>query len=260
MEEIGQAEEYLAELAGMLSDKQTPLEYGIVRKIAELINKLVSTVTFDRFQPFQDLQDQKDTLEFFNTIAQSIKAGTAVEDAFVGKRAEFSLKGIKSKSSLTSQQIAERTEAKTKAGEVQPSMQLTAKRDKKEVITYSGPASIEALKENKPDMYVSRAVELSKTHLVKGDVGEFSKTLTSEEKIKWADKVYSKAKETVVSNLLFVYDNITPDVRNISKLWYDGANIIAQEMADKYNVTLEQASAVIADACSNVTLYLSAIS
>jgi hypothetical protein len=79
-DEVGQAEEYLTELSAILSDKETPLNYGIVRKVAELINKLVSTVTFDKFQPFQDLQDQKDTLEFFNTIAKGIKAGTPIDD------------------------------------------------------------------------------------------------------------------------------------------------------------------------------------
>jgi hypothetical protein len=79
-DEAGQAEEYLTELSAILSDKETPLNYGIVRKIAELINKIMSTVTFDKFQPFQDLQDQKDALEFFNTIAKGIKAGTPIDD------------------------------------------------------------------------------------------------------------------------------------------------------------------------------------
>jgi len=105
VEEIGQAEEYLAELAGMLSDKQTPLEYGIVRKIAELINKLVSTVTFDRFQPFQDLQDQKNTLEFFNTIAQTIKTGQEYDINSMGLHGEIKATGIKSKSSISSGKI-----------------------------------------------------------------------------------------------------------------------------------------------------------
>jgi predicted amidophosphoribosyltransferase len=74
-DETGQAEEYLAELGAILSDKEKPLEYGIVRNIAEMINKAVSAITFGRLKVFEDLQNQKDTLEFFNTIAQSIKAG-----------------------------------------------------------------------------------------------------------------------------------------------------------------------------------------
>lgn len=108
-DEIGQAEEYLTELSAILSDKESPLNYGIVRKVAELINKAVSTVTFDRFQPFQDLQDQKDALEFFNTIAQSIKAGTDVsglvtDNIFTNEtpnaEGEVGVFKLKSKSSL----------------------------------------------------------------------------------------------------------------------------------------------------------------
>jgi len=84
-DDIGQAEEYLAELGGILSDKETPLDYGLVRRIAEMINKVVSTITFGRLKPFEDLQNQKDTLEFFNTIAQSIKTGSSLENLMVAE-------------------------------------------------------------------------------------------------------------------------------------------------------------------------------
>ena len=178
-------------------------------------------------------------------LNKMLNEGGKISDV-VGKKNVTKFQNALAQARLTSKEIAERTESKTKAGEVQPSMELTAKKNKQEVVTYSGPASIQALRENKPEMYVSRAIELSDTHLVKGTTRKFSKTATPEQKLKWADGVYAKAKETVVSNLLFVYDNIDADVRNISKLWYDGANIIAQEMASKYGVSLEQASAVIA--------------
>jgi len=79
-DDIGQAEEYLAELAGILSDKEAPLSYGVIRRIAEMINKAVSTITFGRIKPFEDLQNQKETLEFFNSIAQSIKTGSSLEN------------------------------------------------------------------------------------------------------------------------------------------------------------------------------------
>ena len=84
-DDIGQAEEYLAELGGILSDKETPLEYGLVRRIAEMINKVVSTITFGRIKPFEDLQNQKETLEFFNSIAQSIKTGSSLENLMVAE-------------------------------------------------------------------------------------------------------------------------------------------------------------------------------
>jgi len=104
-DDIGQAEEYLAELGGILSDKEKPLEYGIVRNIAEMINKVVSAITFGRLKVFEDLQNQKDTLEFFNTIAQSIKAGRELDINDMGLHGKIKATGIKSKSSISSGEI-----------------------------------------------------------------------------------------------------------------------------------------------------------
>jgi len=104
-DDIGQAEEYLAELAGILSDKEAPLSYGVIRRIAELINKMVSTITFGRLKPFEDLQNQKETLEFFNTMAQNIKAGQEYDINSMGLHGEIKATGIKSKASISSGEI-----------------------------------------------------------------------------------------------------------------------------------------------------------
>lgn len=63
---------------------------------------------------------------------------------------------------------------------------------------------------------------------------------------KQADLIYETAKNSIMSNLRSVYYSMAEPMRNITKLWYDGANVIAQEFAKKYNVTVEQASAIIA--------------
>jgi len=70
--------------------------------------------------------------------------------------------------------------------------------------------------------------------------------LKTKELLEKSDNIYSKAKEIVKSNLLSVYNSVSPSIRKISKLWYDGANLIAQEMASSYDVTTEQAAAIIA--------------
>ncbi len=59
-----------------------------------------------------------------------------------------------------------------------------------------------------------------------------------------ADRAYAKAKAAIVSNLIKVHDSVDPKIRAISKLWYDGANLIAQKFAKNYNITLEQAAAI----------------
>lgn len=53
-------------------------------------------------------------------------------------------------------------------------------------------------------------------------------------------------KENIVNNLLFLYKSVPKDIRNRSKLWYDGANKIATQMADKYGMSLPQVSAIMA--------------
>ena len=61
-----------------------------------------------------------------------------------------------------------------------------------------------------------------------------------------SEDIYKKAKDIVKSNLLSVYNSVSPRIRQISKLWYDGANLIAQDMANSYELTNEQAAAIIA--------------
>lgn len=53
-------------------------------------------------------------------------------------------------------------------------------------------------------------------------------------------------KSNIVNNLLFLYNLVPENIRQRSKLWYDGANKISQEMADKYGLSLRQVSAIMA--------------
>ena len=78
------------------------------------------------------------------------------------------------------------------------------------------------------------------------NIGDNFTVLNAKDKISKSESVYKIAKDTVKRNLLSVYNNVSPAIRAISKLWYDGANLIAQDWAKKYDISLEQASAIIA--------------
>ena len=52
--------------------------------------------------------------------------------------------------------------------------------------------------------------------------------------------------DRLASNLEFVYDNVDPQTRQRSKLWYMGANRIANEIAQKYGVEVRQVAGVMA--------------
>lgn len=59
----------------------------------------------------------------------------------------------------------------------------------------------------------------------------------------------AKAEQLVdheVENLLWLYDQVPPEIRERSRKWYDGANRIAQEAAQRHGTTPEAAAAVYA--------------
>lgn len=65
----------------------------------------------------------------------------------------------------------------------------------------------------------------------------------SEEKAK---QVYEDYITAVESNLLTLIELFPQRLRDVARLWYDGANIIAQKFSKQYGATLEQASGVLA--------------
>ena len=52
--------------------------------------------------------------------------------------------------------------------------------------------------------------------------------------------------DRLADNLEFVYDNVDPQTRERSKLWYIGANRIANEIAQKYGLEVRQVAGVMA--------------
>jgi hypothetical protein len=53
-------------------------------------------------------------------------------------------------------------------------------------------------------------------------------------------------KNNIVDNLLYLYNLVPESIRKRSKLWYDGANKISEQMAEKYGLSLRQVSAIMA--------------
>ena len=61
-----------------------------------------------------------------------------------------------------------------------------------------------------------------------------------------ADEVYESVHKGMVENLVHLHDTMHPEIRERAKLWYEGANRIAQDFATRYNITTGQAAATIA--------------
>ena len=59
-------------------------------------------------------------------------------------------------------------------------------------------------------------------------------------------KVYKDVHDVMAQNILALYDSLDPTFVQESKQWYEGANRMANKLAQTYNVSLEQAASVIA--------------
>lgn len=60
------------------------------------------------------------------------------------------------------------------------------------------------------------------------------------------ETILNKAIEQFRDNLLWLYNKVDPKLRERSKLWYEGANRIANGMATRYGITPRQAAGVLA--------------
>lgn len=252
--ESSKSNEYLTELAAIMRGGK--IEPTVMRKVAAAINKIISKVTGGRFSPFEDIKNSNELVSYFSSLSEALHAGKEIKlnEKYTPKEEPVSEKAANEKPKSTQQLkdedekakgIADKTISLVKKGGNQPTMIIKGKKDGKDYID-ANDTSMKNLREKKPVMYINRAIEFAKSTLVKGNVRKYNSGASIEQKLKWADSVYSKAKETVVSNLLHLYDNIPQHIRDISKLWYDGANKIANDFSQKYNISHEQSAAIIA--------------
>lgn len=72
-------EEYLAELTGMLVNKEAKLSTSILQKIASIINDIVNKITNGAFTPFQNIKNITQVVDFFNDISISISKGEIID-------------------------------------------------------------------------------------------------------------------------------------------------------------------------------------
>ena len=99
----------------------------------------------------------------------------------------------------------------------------------------------EYVKEQAPKAYIKNANILAKYPLVRG-VREFGDITTVEE----ADELYDIYTQQTLDNLRWMMETYPDEFSEVSTLWYDGANKIANEMATRFGVTPEQAAGILA--------------
>ena len=248
--------EYMAELGGMLvadGFKQGSLDAkqkSLLQKIGDVINKFAQLFTGKK--QFLDEATPDDILGFMITISGKVAKGEDVSQFFRAKvtPSKTDNKGnLKDPTVNAKNQLKEKTsdiEKKVKAS-VSPgnivSTRIPAKGDphSKSDLVINTESIMKEAKENK------NAEKFAIT--IARKVADYPIVNVSPESINTiqdANKVFEKLKDGVKGNLKWLYDQFSDEVRTITKLWYDGANKISNEISKEYGYTLDQVAGVMA--------------
>lgn len=73
------AEEFIAQLAGLMTANQEKLTPTMAQKIMNLINEFISRVTKGKLIPFKSNAQTKDLMDFFNTVSSAMATGKGGE-------------------------------------------------------------------------------------------------------------------------------------------------------------------------------------
>ena len=108
-------------------------------------------------------------------------------------------------------------------------------------ITETEDLSVSFVKNESPQVFIKNANILAKEDIVRSKK-KFGEIKTEAE----AQEVYDIFVREVADNLIFLTEEFNQDYKDISTLWYDGANILAQNLSKNYDVSVEQVAGIIA--------------
>jgi len=253
-----QAQEWLVELGGLLTASGITAE-NLDKKARTLLEeiKMVFNVIARRItgQPmFLEDATPDDILDFMVTISERMSKGQDISQFF--REAEQRESAAPRRASLQKGGTLQKAEPKTsslkdidvkrirtlsRAGSrVSKGLSVSSK-DNQKVVQEAPDLSLEYVKENAPKVFIENANLLAKYPIVRA-----IKTFGTVKTIEQAQEVYDVFTRQTANNLKYLMDNFRQDLREIATLWYDGANILAQNFSKQYGITTEQAAGIIA--------------
>jgi hypothetical protein len=126
-----QAEEYLSELAGLITSEGANIEKGTILKMMTYISDFISKLTGGRVQPFKNVQDMNEAIDFFNSLSDNLsraKNKDAVQEQTAGQVPVQSEASVgeevvqgkpESKSQVTTQEGKKEVKSKSQVGQVE---------------------------------------------------------------------------------------------------------------------------------------------
>lgn len=242
--------DYIAKVA----DGQIKIDKSNFEKVRDYIVNLLTKIGL---KPEQDIRTIQDLQRLAQTISEKFARGEEIKIAVEENRQPEKLKFSKTKV----EKMRENDVEKRVISGAKVSTRIPSAKGSPEDVHNSDKyiVGLESSKQGESN-YINNALEVSKYPITKdiskSDIAKLEKGLLPKSKggtesdvkkaMTIADKVYEKFVRGVADNLLWLHDNFDSNLRDISRRWYDGANIIAQDYAKKYDVSNEQASGVIA--------------
>ena len=237
-----QSEEKLAELVGILAENYGQLSKTNKSLIKRFLDRLAKMFGL---KPFTD----NEVVDVLNTIAGKVAVGEEIADVDIKVIASptDSKGNLKTPSKNSQNNLKQRKQniidgvkdqvvsGKTVSTSLPNKDNVHSSKDY--VVGMSSLEEMANTDKRAKDQYIKIAKEAASYGISKTkDVNNFED----------AKKVISEVKEVVKSNLRWLHDSVDKDVRDISKLWYDGANKISNDLANEYGYTTEQVSGVMA--------------
>ena len=244
--------EYMAEFGGMLVEggldpkNLTQQEKTLLEKIKDIINKFALELTGK--EVFLKDATPENIIDFMVTISEKVSKGETVEQFFVEPTRTDEFGNLPKPSARSQKVLKDKNKdieksakdsvipGRTASTRVSADSNIHSVSDK----IVGVDAMIEAAKVNKraDEHLIKIASELSLYPLVQKP--------TKVTDTKSAIKAITEFKQAVKENLKWLYDQFGEEVRAISKLWYDGANKISNDIAKNNDLTIEQVSGVMA--------------
>jgi hypothetical protein len=246
------AEEWLVQFGALLTNKKidanklTPKQKSLIEKLRDIINSFMSKVSG---QPvFNETSSAKDILDFMASIADSMAKGedisAKVAPTKTDKSGNLPKPTTKAQKSLKdkNKEIEKSTKEKVSKGD-NVSTRIPSKGDphKKSDLIVSTKVAEESAKTDKTaEQYLLKLASVLAEYPNVNIDGKSIRTIND------ANFVFDKFKKNVKDNLKWLYNQFSDEVRTITKLWYDGANIVSNEIANQYGYSTNQVSGVMA--------------
>jgi predicted transposase YbfD/YdcC len=233
LNDLLKSDEFLAELTGILSEAEQELTTTKLQQFKTLINNIAKKLGLPVI--FSASATAQDAADFINTMSKKLRTGKEIKDLSAEGKDGKIKRQILSNIDINKVRSKDRPGKKVSKG-------LSVKMvDGKKVIEETEDLSLEYVKENAPSIFISNANIIARYPLVVGKQ-KFKKASTIDE----AQNIYDVFIREVANNLNYLMAEFKSDLRDLATLWYDGANALANDFADKFGISAEQAAGIIA--------------